>query len=328
MQNTAHHMVEACWASSSCWPCACLSLPTQRNHHPSCAGAAMRKAARPSSKRTRAIPTRVVGFEVEVAALLAEGLGREPRFLQVGFTSLDAAAARGDFDIGLSGIEDSPARQSRLAVTIPYYQFREVLTVRDADAASFRTLADLRGRRVATLGATLAYDLLVDAQSRVRRHACRLRRRCASVYRPGAGARRCRRCSTTSSPSAESRRNPGLTNQVDRCRHRLLRRHHARRTNTALRDQMNDDPASARCRTAGSKRSSAAGTCGTTISPGLYARLLSGQTGARRRPAAGSAIIDRMGRSRAISSCASARGRDHARAVVSLDGARRRDGRR
>jgi len=111
-------------------------------------------------------PTRVVGFEVEIAGLFAEGLGRVPRFLQVGFTSLDAAAARGDFDIGLSGIEDSPARQSRLAVTIPYYQFREVLTVRDGEAATFRTLSDLRERRVATLGATLAYDLLVDAQSK------------------------------------------------------------------------------------------------------------------------------------------------------------------
>ena len=111
-------------------------------------------------------PSRVEGFEVEIAALLAEGLGRRPRFVQVGFTSLDAAAARGDFDIGLSGIEDTPARRSRLAVTVPYYQFREVLTVREVDAAAFRTLGDLRGRRVATLGATLAYDVLVEAQSR------------------------------------------------------------------------------------------------------------------------------------------------------------------
>jgi polar amino acid transport system substrate-binding protein len=100
-----------------------------------------------------------------VAQLLAGGLGRVPRFVQVGFTSLDPAAARGDFDIGLSGIEDTPARRSRLAVTIPYYEFREVLTVRDADALRFRTLTDLSGRRVATLGATLAYDLLVQAQA-------------------------------------------------------------------------------------------------------------------------------------------------------------------
>src|SRR5687768_5858607 len=86
-------------------------------------------------------PQRLVGFEVDVASLLASGLGRVPRFVQVGFTSLDAAAARGDFDIGLSGIEDTAARRSRLAVTIPYYEFREVLTVREADAARFRSLA-------------------------------------------------------------------------------------------------------------------------------------------------------------------------------------------
>lgn len=110
-------------------------------------------------------PERVVGFDVEVAQLLAAGLRRVPRFVQVGFTSLDAAAARGDFDIGLGGIEDSPARRSRLAVTIPYYEFREILTVRTIDAARFRTLADLAGRRVATLGATLAYDMLVAAQA-------------------------------------------------------------------------------------------------------------------------------------------------------------------
>jgi polar amino acid transport system substrate-binding protein len=110
--------------------------------------------------------THVVGFDVDVAQLLASGLGRVPRFIQVGFTSLDAAAARGDFDVGLSGIEDSPARRSRLAVTIPYYEFREVLTVRQADGERFRTLADLRGRKVATLGATLAYDLLVESQVR------------------------------------------------------------------------------------------------------------------------------------------------------------------
>jgi polar amino acid transport system substrate-binding protein len=110
-------------------------------------------------------PETLVGFDVEIARLLADGLGRTPRFVQVGFTSLDAATARGDFDIGLSGIEDSPARRSRLALTIPYYRFREVLTVREADGARFRALADLSGRRVATLGATLAYDLLVKAQA-------------------------------------------------------------------------------------------------------------------------------------------------------------------
>ena len=109
-------------------------------------------------------PSRVVGFEVDIAALLAAGLGRTPRFVQVGFTTLDPAAERGDFDIGLSGIEDNAGRRARLSVTVPYYEFREVLTVRSADASRYRSLADLRGRRVATLGATGAQEILERAR--------------------------------------------------------------------------------------------------------------------------------------------------------------------
>ena len=39
-------------------------------------------------------PAQVVGFDVEVAQLLAEGLGRSPQFIQSGFTTLDAAASQ------------------------------------------------------------------------------------------------------------------------------------------------------------------------------------------------------------------------------------------
>src|SRR5690348_15849762 len=61
-------------------------------------------------------PTRLLGFDVVIARILANGLGRQPQFVQVGFTSHDASAARGVLYIGLSGIEDTPARQARLAV--------------------------------------------------------------------------------------------------------------------------------------------------------------------------------------------------------------------
>ena len=111
-------------------------------------------------------PSRVRGFDVEVAGEIARGLGRRPEFVQVAFSSIDASAARGDFDIGMSGVEDTPARRAMLAVTIPYFEFREVLTVRERDRARFRDLADLRGRRVGTLGATIAYDTLLAARGR------------------------------------------------------------------------------------------------------------------------------------------------------------------
>ena len=108
-------------------------------------------------------PEQVVGFDVEIAALIARGLNRVPRFVTITFTSIDQSIARGDADIGLSGIEDTPARRATLAVTVPYYEFREVLTVRTGDAGRLRTLADLRGRRVGTLSGTIAYEILLRA---------------------------------------------------------------------------------------------------------------------------------------------------------------------
>lgn len=109
-------------------------------------------------------PSTVRGFDVEIAAELAKGLGRTPRFVQVAFTSIDQSVVRGDFDIGMSGVEETPARRTVLAVTVPYFEFREVLTVREADRARYKTLTDLAGRKVGTLGGTIAYELLLAAK--------------------------------------------------------------------------------------------------------------------------------------------------------------------
>lgn len=111
-------------------------------------------------------PTRVRGFDVEIAEMIARGLGREPVFIQVAWASLAQSAERGDYEIGLSGVEDRPELRARHALTIPYFEFQELLAVRPADGARFRTLADLAGRRVATLGGTTAYDLLLAEQAR------------------------------------------------------------------------------------------------------------------------------------------------------------------
>ncbi|HKS07853.1 MAG TPA: ABC transporter substrate-binding protein/permease [Gemmatimonadaceae bacterium] len=109
-------------------------------------------------------PTRVRGFDVDVAGMIAHGLGREPRFVQVQWASIVASTERGDFHAGLSGIEDSRELRERHSVSLPYFEFREVLAVRAVDSARFRGLRDLARRRVATLGSTMAYQILVDAQ--------------------------------------------------------------------------------------------------------------------------------------------------------------------
>jgi len=110
-------------------------------------------------------PAKLAGFDVEVAELIALELGRTPQFVQVAFAQLDQSAIRGDFDIGLCGIEDTPARQSMVAASVPYYEFREAITVRVVDKDRFKSLADLHGRRIATLGGTIAYEILLKAEA-------------------------------------------------------------------------------------------------------------------------------------------------------------------
>ena len=109
-------------------------------------------------------PAKVRGFDVEIAGMIAGGLGRTPRFVQVAWASIEQSVERGDFDVGLSGVEDRPDLRARHALSIPYYEFHEVLAVRPEDAAKYQTLRDLAGRRVATLGSTQAYAILLAAR--------------------------------------------------------------------------------------------------------------------------------------------------------------------
>ena len=166
------------------------------------AGAVTPRAARRSSRPIRRIPSKVRGFDVEIAQMIGRGLHRDAVFVQVAWASIEASVERGDFSIGMSGVEDRPELRARHAVSIPYFEFREVLAVRFADSARYRTLADLAGKRVATLGGTGAYQMLLDLQPNERRHPDFVRRRRASVQRSRRRGGWMRCCSTTSSPSA------------------------------------------------------------------------------------------------------------------------------
>jgi polar amino acid transport system substrate-binding protein len=107
-------------------------------------------------------PSIVRGFDVAIAEAIAKRMGLKPRFVQVGYSSIDQSVERGDFEIGLSGVEDAPARRESRATTLPYFEFREVLTQRASDKVKAQSLAELRGKRVGTLGGTLAYDILME----------------------------------------------------------------------------------------------------------------------------------------------------------------------
>lgn len=103
-------------------------------------------------------PGKLTGFEVEIADALARELGVRAKFVQNDWSSLVPGLERGDFDIILNGLEDTPERRERIHLSAPYFTFGETLTVRRD--SSFTSLLELRGRRVGTLNQTVAHDLL------------------------------------------------------------------------------------------------------------------------------------------------------------------------
>ena len=158
------HQYSRLFQAASLAATLCLSAVVASAQTPAFRWAGDSEGGAPFVEADPARPDIQVGFDVEVAGLLAQGLGRTPEFVQITFSSIDQSIARGDADIGLSGVEDTLTRRTALALTVPYYQFSEVLAVRTADVSRFRTLADLRGRKVGTLSGTIAYEILLGAE--------------------------------------------------------------------------------------------------------------------------------------------------------------------
>lgn len=104
-------------------------------------------------------PGKIAGFEVEIADALARRLGVRAKFCQTDWSNLVASLERGDFDVILNGLEDTEARRGRISLSVPYFVYGETLAIRKGDA--FRSLDDLRGRKVGTLNQTVAHDLLL-----------------------------------------------------------------------------------------------------------------------------------------------------------------------
>ncbi len=103
-------------------------------------------------------PDREIGFEVDVMNALAKRLGVKAERVQRTWSSLVPSLERGDFDVILNGLEDTPSRRQRLRLSRAYYVYGETLAVPEGSTA--RTLDDLAGKPVGTLNQTVAYDML------------------------------------------------------------------------------------------------------------------------------------------------------------------------
>lgn len=109
-------------------------------------------------------PSRLSGFEVELAALIAETLGVTAEFAQGQWDKLPDLLDRGDIDIVLNGYEWTENRAQRYGVSIPYYIYELQLLGRRGDPRLqawddlLQPTAAGRPQRISVLGGSAAQD--------------------------------------------------------------------------------------------------------------------------------------------------------------------------
>jgi polar amino acid transport system substrate-binding protein len=112
-------------------------------------------------------PNRLTGFEVELATVLGQRLGRQARPVQGQWDSLLELLDRGDFEVVINGIEVADEKKRVALLSRPYFAAAEVLTVRRG-TSGLQSLADLSAKKIGTLPGSMAERIAKRAGAEVR----------------------------------------------------------------------------------------------------------------------------------------------------------------
>ncbi len=102
------------------------------------------------------------GYDVVIASMIAESLGREVQIVKLDWDSLILSLQNDEIDLVIAGMTDTPARREEVNFTTPYYVSEEVVIVRkDSAVSGITSIAELSGRNVIGQMNTV-YDDIID----------------------------------------------------------------------------------------------------------------------------------------------------------------------
>ena len=104
-------------------------------------------------------PREIIGFEIDLMNAVGRRIERRAIFVQNQWDGLIPGLQRGNYDAAVNGIEITADRREQVLFSIPYYACGEQLSVR-VEENGIHSLADLKGRVVGTLKASLAQRIL------------------------------------------------------------------------------------------------------------------------------------------------------------------------
>jgi cystine transport system substrate-binding protein len=90
----------------------------------------------------------LAGYDVDVAKLVAARLGVKPDFVTTEWSAILAGLGAGKYDVIVSQMTMTPQRQQAFDFSSPYIYSAPQLIVRRNETASYKSLGDLKGRKV------------------------------------------------------------------------------------------------------------------------------------------------------------------------------------
>lgn len=88
------------------------------------------------------------GYDVDVARIVAAKLGLKPEFVTTEWSAILAGLGAGKYDVIVSQVGINPKREQAFDFSTPYTFSSPQLIVRRNDSAVYRSLADLKGKKV------------------------------------------------------------------------------------------------------------------------------------------------------------------------------------
>ena len=103
------------------------------------------------------------GIDIAAAGYIAEQMEKELVVENMSFDYLLVALAKGDYDIVMAAIEDTPERENAADFSIPYYtDIPAMILIKAEKAETYKTLNDFAGKTVGAQTATTKEDIVKD----------------------------------------------------------------------------------------------------------------------------------------------------------------------
>lgn len=104
----------------------------------------------------------IVGFDIEIAKLIAAELGVELEIVDMKFEGLLAALVTNDIDFIVAGMVADEERAKTVDFSIPYYQAEQRMVVRMDDKDKYKGPEDLVGSKIGAQKTTIQEDIALE----------------------------------------------------------------------------------------------------------------------------------------------------------------------